>query len=118
MLRVEAKVCDGQRHTPFVEQPVRFATHVRSRASRSADKLRLGNAVRGLRPEQCIAVVAGIGHIGMIPPLWNDSVMLVRVTRESIVRELRMLFLGRVVQDLRHPDTPLVNEVVFELEEA
>ena len=46
----------------------------------------------------------------------NDAAEVTALSRETVVRELQLMALAQVTHDLRHPDLPLVKEVVFELE--
>ena len=48
----------------------------------------------------------------------NDATEVTALSREAVVRELQLMALAQVTHDLRHPDLPLVKEVVFEVEEG
>ena len=46
----------------------------------------------------------------------NDAAEVTALSRDTVVRELELMALAQVQHDLRHPDSPLVKEVVFDLE--
>ena len=46
----------------------------------------------------------------------NDAAEVTALTRKTVVRQLELMALEQVTHDLRHPDSPLVKEVVFEVE--